>query len=54
MGNESPGIYLKTGDEIVTEGVKLPMDFSIQGITDSTLHSLYRRKKACKSPTVST
>ena len=38
MGNESPGIYLKTGDEIVTEGVKLPMDFSIQGITDSTLH----------------
>lgn len=38
MGNESPGTYLKTGDEIVTEGVKLPMDFSIQGMTDSTLH----------------
>lgn len=38
MGNESPGTYLKTGDEIVTEGVKLPMDFNIQGMTDSTLH----------------
>lgn len=38
MGNETPGTYLKTGDEIVTEGVKLPMTFNIQGITDSTLH----------------
>ncbi len=38
MGNKSPGTYLKTGDEVVIEGVKLPMDFSIQGMTDSTLH----------------
>lgn len=38
MGNESPGTYLKTGDEIITEGVKLPLTFSIQGLTDSTLH----------------
>lgn len=38
MGNDSPGTYLKTGDEIITEGVKLPMDFNIQGLTDSTLH----------------
>ncbi|TXF87634.1 hypothetical protein FUA23_18205 [Neolewinella aurantiaca] len=37
MGNDSPGTYLKTGDEIVTEGVKLPLTFSIQGMTDSTL-----------------
>jgi hypothetical protein len=38
MGNETPGTYLKTGDVIATEGVKLPMDFSIQGLTDTTLH----------------
>lgn len=38
MGNESPGTYLKTGDEIITEGVKLPLTFSIQAMTDSTLH----------------
>lgn len=38
MGNESPGTYLMAGDEIVTEGVKLPMTFNIQAMTDSTLH----------------
>ncbi len=38
MGNKNLGTYLKTGDEVVIEGVKLPMDFNIQGMTDSTLH----------------
>ncbi|MCX8210885.1 MAG: hypothetical protein OTI34_07560 [Lewinella sp.] len=38
MRNEDPGTYLKTGDEIITEGIKLPMTFNVQEMTDSTLH----------------
>lgn len=38
MGNEQPGAYTRTGNTIATEGVKLPMDFNIQELTDSSLH----------------
>lgn len=44
MGNEDPGTYVWEGDEIFTEGVKLPLTYDVQEITDSTMHlrSSYR------------
>jgi hypothetical protein len=44
MGNEDPGTYLWEGEEIITEGIKLPLTYQVQEITDSTLHlrSSYR------------
>jgi hypothetical protein len=38
LGNETDGTYVWTNQEIVTEGVKLPLTYKIQAITDSTLH----------------
>ncbi|MEM9929856.1 MAG: hypothetical protein AAF840_08565 [Bacteroidota bacterium] len=38
MGNEVPGTYEWAEEEIITEGVKLPLTYSIQELTDSTLH----------------
>ena len=38
MGNEAPGTYTWEGDEIVTEGVKLPLTYTIKEMTDSTLN----------------
>ncbi len=44
MGNETPGTYRWEGDEIYTEGVKLPLTYDVQEMTDSTMHlrSSYR------------
>lgn len=44
MGNETPGTYRWEGDEIYTEGIKLPLTYDVQEITDSTMHlrSSYR------------
>lgn len=38
LGNEAKGTYTWNGAEIVTEGVKLPLTYSIQEMTDATLH----------------
>lgn len=37
-GNETKGTYNWSGQEITTDGVKLPLTYSIQEMTDSTLH----------------
>ncbi len=38
LGNEAPGTYVWSGEEITTEGVKLALTYSVQGLTDSTMH----------------
>jgi len=38
MGNEAPGTYTWEGDQIVTEGIKLPLTYTIREMTDSTLN----------------
>ena len=38
MSNQQTGTYVLTGQEIVTTGVKVPLTYSIEAITDSTLH----------------
>jgi|AntRauTorckE5430_2_1112549.scaffolds.fasta_scaffold04620_3 hypothetical protein len=44
MGNEAPGTYVWSDNEIVTEGVKVSMTYTIKEMTDSTLllRSSYR------------
>jgi len=44
MGNEQPGTYVWSGEEIVTEGVKVPLTYKITEMTDTTLllRSSYR------------
>jgi hypothetical protein len=38
LGNEVDGTYLWDGEEIVTEGIKLPLTYKIQELTDTTMH----------------
>lgn len=38
MGNTEDGTYTWAGDEIITEGVKPPMTYTIKELTDTTLH----------------
>lgn len=38
LGNETKGTYSWSGQEITTEGVKLPLTYTIQEMSDSTLH----------------
>ena len=38
MGNAVPGTYELAGESVVTAGVKLPLTYSIEALTDSTLH----------------
>lgn len=38
MGNTQTGTYEKTGENVVTKAVKLPLDYEIQSMTDTTLH----------------
>jgi hypothetical protein len=38
LGNETDGTYVWADGEIVTEGVKLPLTYSIQELTDTTMH----------------
>ncbi|WP_020567985.1 hypothetical protein [Neolewinella persica] len=38
LGNETEGTYVWADQEIVTEGVKLPLTYNIQELTDTTMH----------------
>lgn len=38
LGNETDGTYVWDAAEITTEGVKLPLTYNIQELTDSTMH----------------
>ncbi len=38
LGNEAAGTYQWSEGEIITEGVKLPLTYRIQDLTDSTMH----------------
>lgn len=38
MGNTTDGTYRWDGDEIQTEGVSIPMTYTVRELTDSTLH----------------
>lgn len=38
MGNEDPGTYIWEGDEITTEGIKLPLTYEVRDMTDTTMH----------------
>ena len=38
MGNTADGSYVRDGESITTTGVKIPMDYTIRLLTDSTLH----------------
>lgn len=37
MGNDVPGTYTWLDNEIVTEGIKVPMTYTIKELTDTTL-----------------
>lgn len=38
MGNTKVGTYTWEGDQIVTEGVTIPMTYTVKSLTDSTMH----------------
>jgi len=38
MGNEDPGTYVWEGNQIKTEGIKLPLVYDIQEMSDTSMH----------------